>query len=171
MPLRRSGKRRLRRLSLSSDDEEGDDTHDAVSPPRRHSMLDSDNDDDDAARGRPSCSKHTKTAARRNHHDDDNDNEGVASLSTLLPTHLTVALSGAEAGDNRHQMEGRIHRIGQRRAAVDYVVVVMRGSMLELLYQRQEATDAVNVSLEQFARRYAPELQALARDAKGGFEL
>jgi hypothetical protein len=79
---------------------------------------------------------------------------------------LGAVVRGVYAGNasDRHQMEGRIHRIGQRRRAVDYVVVVMQGTMLDLLHARQETTDAINASLEQFARRYAPELMAMARN-------
>ena len=52
------------------------------------------------------------------------------------------------------QMEGRLPRIGQQRTVVDFAVVFMENTMMHLLYERQEAQDTINYSLEQLALEY-----------------
>ena len=65
-------------------------------------------------------------------------------------------VKGAYAGNgaSRHQMRGRIRRIGQQRAQVKFVTVVMEHTMLELLHQRQTGVDSINISLEALAKSF-----------------
>ena len=69
---------------------------------------------------------------------------------------LGAVVRGVYAGNGaaRHQMEGRICRIGQARSEVFYKTVVMENTILALLHERQQRVDTVNISLEQLAREY-----------------
>jgi superfamily II DNA or RNA helicase len=72
---------------------------------------------------------------------------------------LGVLVTGAYASNSasRHQLRGRIRRIGQRRPIVRFVTVVMRSTVLEVLHARHSAVDDLNASLEQLAERFALE--------------
>ena len=61
-------------------------------------------------------------------------------------------------GSSRHQMRGRVCRIGQVRSEVVYVTVVMKNSMLQLLHERQQNADTVNISLEAIAKIFDAEV-------------
>ena len=50
---------------------------------------------------------------------------------------------------DRHQMVGRLRRIGQKRSVVSVITVVMAGSIVELLHERHSSVDQINISLEQ----------------------
>jgi hypothetical protein len=76
---------------------------------------------------------------------------------------LGAMVKGAYAGNgaSRHQMRGRIRRIGQKRKEVRFVTVVMENSMLELLHERQKSVDSVNITLEALAKRFDVEVLGL----------
>ena len=69
---------------------------------------------------------------------------------------LGAMVKGAYAGNgsSRHQMRGRIRRLGQTRKEVTYATVVMEHSMLELLDERQKGVDSINISLEALAKKF-----------------
>eukprot|EP00755_Sulcionema_specki_P011272 Sspe_Gene.755::Locus_254_Transcript_1_1_Confidence_1.000_Length_4159::g.755::m.755 len=69
---------------------------------------------------------------------------------------LGALVRGVYAGNGaaRHQMDGRIARIGQVRKEVHYRTVVMKDTILDLLHERQTRIDSANISLEQLARVY-----------------
>lgn len=69
---------------------------------------------------------------------------------------LGAMVKGAYAGNgsSRHQMRGRIRRLGQKRKEVTYATVVMEHSMLELLDERQKGVDSINISLEALAKKF-----------------
>ena len=69
---------------------------------------------------------------------------------------LGAMVKGAYAGNgaSRHQMRGRLRRIGQRRRAVTFVTCVMEHTMLELLHERQSGVDCFNISLEALAKTF-----------------
>lgn len=76
---------------------------------------------------------------------------------------LGAIVKGAYAGNgaSRHQMRGRIRRIGQKRKEVIFCTVLMEHSMLELLHERQKSVDSVNISLEALAKRFDVEVLGL----------
>lgn len=71
-------------------------------------------------------------------------------------TRLRAIVKGVYAGNgaSRHQMRGRIRRIGQKRSKVLYVTVVMENTILELLHKRQQHADTLNISLQELAREF-----------------
>ena len=84
-------------------------------------------------------------------------------------------------GSSRHQMMGRVCRIGQIRKEVcnstfkrevclilllfclqvKYVTVAMENSMLMLLYERQQRVDTMNISLEALAKAFEVDVLGL----------
>merc|ERR1711953_1446851 len=73
---------------------------------------------------------------------------------------LGALVTGAYAGNGsaRHQMRGRLRRMGQRRKEVRFVTVVMENSLLHLLHQRHSMVDCMNISLEQLGQRFSAEV-------------
>eukprot|EP00658_Telonema_sp_P-2_P041167 TRINITY_DN29438_c0_g1_i1.p2 TRINITY_DN29438_c0_g1~~TRINITY_DN29438_c0_g1_i1.p2 ORF type:complete len:239 (-),score=68.65 TRINITY_DN29438_c0_g1_i1:232-948(-) len=75
---------------------------------------------------------------------------------------LGVLLTGAYPGNSaaRHQIRGRIRRIGQVRRSVEFVTVVMESSILQLLHERHSAVDSMNISLEQLGQSFSADVLA-----------
>ena len=71
-------------------------------------------------------------------------------------------VTGVFAGNGaaRHQMRGRLRRIGQLRPQVLFVTVVMEHSILELLHDRQGRVDSMNISLEQLGQTFSADEMA-----------
>ena len=59
---------------------------------------------------------------------------------------------------SRHQMRGRIRRVGQTRRSVRYCTVVMDDTILAALWRRHLSVDAMNISLEQLGRQFGAEV-------------
>jgi len=68
----------------------------------------------------------------------------------------------AESAASRHQLRGRIRRIGQTRAKVSYWTVYPRNTILSMLFERHNSVDAKNASLEQLA------VEFVKKNAGGG---
>jgi hypothetical protein len=81
---------------------------------------------------------------------------------------LGVVVTGVYAGNaaHRHQLRGRIRRLGQKRKEVKYVTVIGRHTILDLLHERHKSTDAQGATLEAMAALFLN--QAEARLALGG---
>lgn len=81
---------------------------------------------------------------------------------------LGVIVTGVYAGNaaHRHQLRGRIRRLGQKRKEVKYVTVIGRNTILDLLHERHKSTDAQGATLEAMAALFLN--QAEARVALGG---
>ena len=81
---------------------------------------------------------------------------------------LGVIVTGVYAGNaaHRHQLRGRIRRLGQKRKEVKYVTVIGRNTILDLLHERHKSTDAQGATLEAMAALFLN--QAEARTALGG---
>ena len=62
----------------------------------------------------------------------------------------------------RHQLRGRIRRVGQTRDEVRYVTVVPKFTILEL-HRRHNSVDKANESLEQLAQEFKKTLSASNR--------
>eukprot|EP00756_Hemistasia_phaeocysticola_P015966 Hpha_TRINITY_DN15445_c0_g6::TRINITY_DN15445_c0_g6_i1::g.175091::m.175091 len=75
-------------------------------------------------------------------------------------TRLGVIVTGVYAGNgaDRHQMTGRLRRLGQRRSKIAHVTVYMSNTILSLLHERHQNVDTMNISLEQLAQRYGHEV-------------
>lgn len=73
---------------------------------------------------------------------------------------LGVMVTGAYAGNSaaRHQIRGRLKRIGQKRKHVDFVTVLMENSILDLLYTRHSRVDSMNITLDQLGCKFSSEL-------------
>lgn len=73
---------------------------------------------------------------------------------------LGAMVTGAYGGNAsaRHQLRGRLRRIGQKRDRVTYATVVMQHSILELLHQRHSRVDLMNLTLQQLAEMFESEL-------------
>ena len=71
-------------------------------------------------------------------------------------TRLGVIVTGVYASNaaKRHQLRGRIRRVGQTRDTVHYVTVVPKFTILELLHQRHNSVDKANESLAQLAEEF-----------------
>jgi hypothetical protein len=65
----------------------------------------------------------------------------------------------ATSAAKRHQLRGRIRRIGQTRGEVWYVTVFTQHSILELLHQRHNAVDKANESMEELAELFVRQAQ------------
>ena len=81
---------------------------------------------------------------------------------------LGVIVTGVYAGNaaHRHQLRGRIRRLGQKRKEVKYVTVIGRSTILDLLHERHKSTDSQGATLEAMAALFLN--QAEARTALGG---
>ena len=66
---------------------------------------------------------------------------------------LGAIVTGVYAGNaaQRHQLRGRIRRLGQKRRRVKYVTIIGENSILSLLHTRHQSTDAQGATLEQMA--------------------
>lgn len=69
-------------------------------------------------------------------------------------------VTGAYAGNgaSRHQMRGRLRRLGQQRKQVNFVTVVMENSLLHLLHMRHDAVDSMNISLQELGDRFSADV-------------
>ena len=69
-------------------------------------------------------------------------------------------VTGAYAGNSasRHQIRGRLRRLGQVREQVSFTTVVMENSILHLLHQRHSSVDSMNISLEQLGETFGKEV-------------
>ena len=69
-------------------------------------------------------------------------------------------VTGAYAGNSasRHQIRGRLRRLGQVREEVSFTTVAMRNSLLHLLHQRHSSVDSMNISLEQLGEKFGKEV-------------
>lgn len=68
-------------------------------------------------------------------------------------TRMGAMVTGVYASSpaSRHQLRGRIHRVGQARSKVDYITIVPQHTILELLHQRHNSVDKANESLLELA--------------------
>eukprot|EP00011_Vannellida_sp_DIVA3-517-6-12_P013194 CAMPEP_0114636566 /NCGR_PEP_ID=MMETSP0168-20121206/17052_1 /TAXON_ID=95228 ORGANISM="Vannella sp., Strain DIVA3 517/6/12" /NCGR_SAMPLE_ID=MMETSP0168 /ASSEMBLY_ACC=CAM_ASM_000044 /LENGTH=1272 /DNA_ID=CAMNT_0001848283 /DNA_START=143 /DNA_END=3962 /DNA_ORIENTATION=+ len=82
-------------------------------------------------------------------------------------TRLGAIVTGVYAGNgaDRHQMTGRLKRIGQRRSRIFHVTVYMQHSILELLHQRHQSVDTMNLSLEALGDKYGVEVLRHLQDS------
>lgn len=73
---------------------------------------------------------------------------------------LGSMVTGAYAGNgaSRHQMRGRLRRLGQQRKLVKFVTVVMENSLLHLLHMRHDAVDSMNISLQELGDRFSADV-------------
>merc|ERR1711879_93488 len=73
---------------------------------------------------------------------------------------LGVLVTGAYAGNgaSRHQIRGRLRRLGQRRKEVLFLTVCIENSLLHLLHLRHSAVDTMNITLEQLGERFSAEV-------------
>ena len=71
------------------------------------------------------------------------------NMQRLGVTVLSVYASNAA---RRHQLRGRTKRIGQQRDSVRYITIIPANTILSLLYDRHNAIDAMNASLEELAQ-------------------
>ena len=73
---------------------------------------------------------------------------------------LGALVTGAYAGNSaaRHQIRGRLRRIGQIRKQVQFVTVAMEHSILQLLHERHSSVDNMNISLEQLGQTFGADV-------------
>merc|ERR1711959_574522 len=73
---------------------------------------------------------------------------------------LGALVTGVYAGNasSRHQIRGRLRRMGQVRKEVRFITVVMENSLLHLLHQRHSMVDSMNMSLEQLGQRFCSDI-------------
>ena len=71
-------------------------------------------------------------------------------------------VTGVYAGNGaaRHQMRGRLRRIGQQRSEVLFVTVVMENTILHVLHERQGRIDTINISLRELGQTFAVDVMA-----------
>jgi superfamily II DNA or RNA helicase len=83
---------------------------------------------------------------------------------------LGAIITGVYAGNaaQRHQLRGRIRRLGQQREEVKYLTIVGRNTILELLFERHKSTDAQGATLEKMAALFVANHATEARRALGG---
>lgn len=69
-------------------------------------------------------------------------------------------VTGAYAGNgaSRHQMRGRLRRLGQSRKIVVFKTVAMENSLLHLLHIRHDAVDSMNISLQELGDKFSADL-------------
>lgn len=60
----------------------------------------------------------------------------------------------AENAASRHQLRGRIRRIGQARKKVFYWTVYPKNTLLSILFERHNSVDSKNATLEQLAKEF-----------------
>ena len=78
------------------------------------------------------------------------------NMQRMGATVLSVYASNAA---RRHQLRGRTKRIGQRRDSVRYITIIPANTILSLLYDRHNAIDAMNASLEELAQVFLMQQQ------------
>ena len=78
------------------------------------------------------------------------------NMQRLGVTVLSVYASNAA---RRHQLRGRTKRIGQQRDSVRYITIIPANTILSLLYDRHNAIDAMNASLEELAQVFLMQQQ------------
>ena len=68
-------------------------------------------------------------------------------------TRMGAMITGVYASSpaSRHQLRGRIRRVGQARTKVDYITIVPKHTILDLLHQRHNSVDKANESLLELA--------------------
>lgn len=73
---------------------------------------------------------------------------------------LGAMVTGVYAGNgaSRHQMRGRLRRLGQRRKMVTFKTVVMENSLLHLLHLRHDAVDSMNISLQELGDKFSADV-------------
>ncbi|CAB9519679.1 expressed unknown protein [Seminavis robusta] len=82
---------------------------------------------------------------------------------------LGSMVTGVYAGNgaSRHQMRGRLRRLGQKRKVVHFHTVVMENSLLHLLHIRHDAVDSMNISLQELGDKFSADvLMALDRSER-----
>ena len=73
---------------------------------------------------------------------------------------LGSLVTGVYAGNgaDRHQLLGRLRRLGQKRPKIWHVTVMMKYSVLAALYHRHQSVDTMNMSLESLGQKYGREI-------------
>lgn len=73
---------------------------------------------------------------------------------------LGVIVTGVYASNaaSRHQLTGRLLRMGQKRSAIVHVTLTMKNSILELLHFRHKNVDTMNISLQKLGDMYGREV-------------
>ena len=81
---------------------------------------------------------------------------------------LGALITGAYASSaaSRHQIRGRLRRIGQRFDKIIYHTVVLENSPLSLLHERQQGHDGANASLMALGEHFGAEILAQLTDAR-----
>lgn len=63
---------------------------------------------------------------------------------------------------DRQQMQGRLSRIGQQRRELRFVTVFMKGSILQLLHEKQLVAGNTNSSIQALGEKYCSEILKMA---------
>ena len=73
---------------------------------------------------------------------------------------LGVMVTGVYASNtsSRHQLRGRIHRMGQVRGEVEFVTVAMKYTLLQLLHEKQIGRDDLNLSLRSLGEGFSADI-------------
>jgi hypothetical protein len=73
---------------------------------------------------------------------------------------LGAMVTGAYAGNgaSRHQIRGRLRRLGQVRKSVSFTTIAMENSILHLLHKRHNAVDSMNISLQQLGDTFSSDV-------------
>ena len=73
---------------------------------------------------------------------------------------LGCIVTGVYAGNAaaRHQLTGRLLRMGQKRSSINHITVMMRHTILELLHFRHKSVDTMNISLQSLGDKYGKEV-------------
>lgn len=66
---------------------------------------------------------------------------------------------------SRHQIRGRLRRLGQKRSIVKFCTVAMEHSILHLLHMRHESIDCMNISLEQLGKSFSADILRALEDS------
>ena len=77
-------------------------------------------------------------------------------------------VTGAYAGNgaSRHQIRGRLRRLGQPRKQVLFRTVVMENSLLHLLHIRHDAVDSMNISLQELGDKFSADVLRALDDSE-----
>jgi len=99
--------------------------------------------------------------AQRNPDTTDDPNFGILLVTKNDVTGYNMQRMGAiltgvyaSSAAKRHQMRGRIRRVGQKRKSVQYWTFVPESTILELLFKRHNSVDKKNESLKDLAEEY-----------------
>ena len=81
---------------------------------------------------------------------------------------LGCMVTGAYAGNgaSRHQIRGRLRRLGQPRKQVLFRTVVMENSLLHLLHIRHDAVDSMNISLQELGDKFSADVLRALDDSE-----